>query len=285
MDFHQYRTIYDEARQDPYAKALTNQEIYNRAVANLRKDDPQRDRSRFTFLAEAKWLDALRVYYKLFPAFTGALLKIKLNVNSEELSLPVETVCIRLSDVETKTPIRAMLLTIRPAPETGEGNRYFHIAAECPLGYFCADAILQPGQPVPQTDHNDVSVDDQDTDQGRVIRDALHIAVAVALLSRDPDIISPDVLNRDKPKLPGATAEDIARMFDRAKRNKKFGWTIGEAYEAMPHYRRPHLALRHTGPGRTIPRIVMVKGTIVHRTKMAEVPTGHMLPDGTEVEV
>jgi hypothetical protein len=42
----------------------------------------------------------------------------------------------------------------------------------------------------------------------------------------------------------------------------------------MPHYRRPHPALVWTGHGRAVPRIVMRKGTVVHREMLARVPTG-----------
>ena len=33
-------------------------------------------------------------------------------------------------------------------------------------------------------------------------------------------------------------------------------WNIGRGIEVIPHMRRPHPALMHTGHGRTIPKIV-----------------------------
>jgi hypothetical protein len=40
------------------------------------------------------------------------------------------------------------------------------------------------------------------------------------------------------------------------------------------YYRRPHPALVWTGHGRTVPRIIMRKGSVVHREVLAPVPTG-----------
>ncbi len=60
----------------------------------------------------------------------------------------------------------------------------------------------------------------------------------------------------------------------RARRRGKLGWNVGQRIEVMPHYRRPHPALVWTGHGRTVPRIVLRKGSVVHRDVLARVPTG-----------
>jgi len=46
---------------------------------------------------------------------------------------------------------------------------------------------------------------------------------------------------------------------------------INDAAEA---YRRLHPALVWTGHGRTVPRIVLRKGSVVHRDVLAQAPTG-----------
>jgi hypothetical protein len=114
---------------------------------------------------------------------------------------------------------------------------------------------------------------------------ALRIALTVILLADDPSIITPDVLSADRDRYESETDEAWKqRAVDRAKRRGIVGWNIGADYEVCPHYRRPHFGIRHTGKGRTIPRIVPIKGAVVHRSRLTEVPTGYMLPDGTEVE-
>ena len=64
------------------------------------------------------------------------------------------------------------------------------------------------------------------------------------------------------------------------ERRGKIGYLIGgymERGEAgmISHYRRPHLQIYHTGKGRTIPRLVNVRGCIVHREIVAKIPTGY----------
>ena len=60
----------------------------------------------------------------------------------------------------------------------------------------------------------------------------------------------------------------------RAHRRGKLGWNVGQRVEVMPRYRRSHPALVWTGHGRAVPRIVMRKGSVVHREMLARVPTG-----------
>ena len=114
---------------------------------------------------------------------------------------------------------------------------------------------------------------------------ACRASVCVLLMKNDPDIITPDVLAKDRDRYDRETDEAWKqRAVERAKRRGVVGWNIGADYEVCPHYRRPHFGLRHTGKGRTVPRIVPIKGAVVHRSRLTEVPTGYQLPDGTEVE-
>lgn len=114
---------------------------------------------------------------------------------------------------------------------------------------------------------------------------ACRIAVACHMLANDPSIITPDVLSKDRDRYDRETDEAWKeRAVERARRRGVVGWNIGADYEVCPHYRRPHFGIRYTGKGGTVPRIVPIKGAVVHRSKLTEVPTGYILPDGREVE-
>ena len=52
------------------------------------------------------------------------------------------------------------------------------------------------------------------------------------------------------------------------------GWNVARHIEVAPHYRRPHMALVWTSRGRAVPKIVPRQGSIVHRGKVEEVPSG-----------
>jgi len=63
----------------------------------------------------------------------------------------------------------------------------------------------------------------------------------------------------------------------KAHRRGKVGWNVGRHVEVIPHYRRPHLMLAWTGPGRSVPKIVPRRGSVVHRSIVEKVPTGFMV--------
>jgi hypothetical protein len=100
----------------------------------------------------------------------------------------------------------------------------------------------------------------------------VRLACTLCLLGNDPTILEPDVLSKDRAKW---EATKDQKYVDRARRRGKRGWLVGAHVEVIPHVRRPHPALVWTGKGRTVPRIVMRKGSIVHRNVVERVPTGH----------
>lgn len=112
----------------------------------------------------------------------------------------------------------------------------------------------------------------------------LKTAAFVMMLEGDKSIVSPEVLSRDAHKWDAATESERSVMVARARRRGKIGFSIGREYESMPHFRRPHFAIRHTGKGGAIPKIVPVKASVVHRDTITRVPTGHYDQNWNEVE-
>jgi hypothetical protein len=106
-------------------------------------------------------------------------------------------------------------------------------------------------------------------------RDLVRLACTLCLLGNDPTILEPDVLSKDRAKW---EATRDPKFVDKARQRGKKGWLVGAHVEVIPHVRRPHPALVWTGKGRAVPRIVMRKGSIVHRNVVERVPTGHSVP-------
>ena len=113
----------------------------------------------------------------------------------------------------------------------------------------------------------------QDTRRGvppgeRWYRGIRALACLGMLVESGAGFLERDLLSRDagKPETPEA--------IERARKAKGLGWSLGEALERTPHMRRPHFAIRHTGPGRRVPLLRPIRGAVIKAKKLTSVPTG-----------
>ncbi|TXH16511.1 MAG: hypothetical protein E6R03_05400 [Hyphomicrobiaceae bacterium] len=130
------------------------------------------------------------------------------------------------------------------------------------------------GQPLQSTPNrfNELSEDES------AVQDLLNrIAVGVLMLACDSRYCEPILLNRDKQKR--LTEEDKKKAQNRARNRGVYGFDIGKDVEISPHFRRPHFAIRWTGEGRKVPKLVPVKGAVINKRLLEEIPTGY---DGDE---
>lgn len=120
-------------------------------------------------------------------------------------------------------------------------------------------------------------------DEGLVIPNDLivkcvKLCLTLRLISNDPDLIEPEVLNKDLDKYADADEYTKGLLVDKAIRRGKNGYKVGhllESYEMSPHIRRPHPALVWTGSGKSTPKIVMRSGSIIHKEMVNKIPTGY----------
>lgn len=234
--------------------------------------------------AELAWYEHCQPYYKIWPAIIPSLLRIPLEVTADSISLPLPAISMRVADCGES--LRAVLVYYEQRddiPVNGARDMTMLIQTASYKRIFVG-LSLRPGSTVEDSLKRAgwfYSTGTNDNEANECAKRAIRLSVAVSLMAVDPSIIKPEVLNVDKDKF-DATNDD--KYIAKAKRRGVVGWNIGEDIESMPHFRRPHFALRHTGKGGAIPKIVPVKAAVVHRSKMTQVPTGYVLPDGTEVE-
>lgn len=106
------------------------------------------------------------------------------------------------------------------------------------------------------------------------------LSVLAALVGQGQDLITPEILARDESKYHVATDSEKQWIENRAcrvnGRGFSFGKTLQEKSDRLPHWRNPHLALFHTGVGRSKPVLKLRSGCVVTSTPLSEIPTGFL---------
>lgn len=105
-----------------------------------------------------------------------------------------------------------------------------------------------------------------------IVQAVARIVCTLCLMADDPQIVEPVVLKDDEQKYEKTL--DPA-LVEKARRRGNRGWHVGKSIEVVPHVRAASpAALYWTGAGRKIPKIRFRRGTVVHRKKLTNVPTG-----------
>jgi hypothetical protein len=111
----------------------------------------------------------------------------------------------------------------------------------------------------------------------------IRLVITLCILDDNPELIEPDVLNKDKQRYLDGDEELRQRLIEKAKRRGKYGFVVGKEFEPKtggvgeksPHVRIQHPCLFWTGQGRETPIIKTRKGSLIHRKKVENVPTGY----------
>jgi hypothetical protein len=105
-----------------------------------------------------------------------------------------------------------------------------------------------------------------------IVHDVARLVCTLCLMAEDKELVEPIVLKADEEKWD--KSHDPA-LVDKAKRRGNYGFNVGRDIEVAPHVRAAcPAALYWTGKGRKIPRIRFRRGSVVHRKRLASVPTG-----------
>lgn len=314
MKFHEWATSYDRVRAITDNRLCVSVETPQKYYFDVLRECQRRKQEVYeafpskpgrvdtfhqavaTFRDEWSWYDSGRPYFKVWPSIAKTLVDFPLKMRGDAINPPsgcktillrfpvsVEPVrgtdkdkmCLCLASYEVEDSQRIIGCNFRVLEndatsqmDTTDGFFYFFAKNELEIEFAMKEAESQ-----------------QSKQRNELGTAWLRLAVAVALIADDPSIITPDVLSKDRDRYDRETDEAWKeRAVERARRRGVVGWNVGADYEVCPHYRRPHFGIRYTGKSRRVPRIVPIKGAVVHRSKLTEVPTGYILPDGREVE-
>jgi hypothetical protein len=249
-------------------------------------------------LLEQEWCAASRPYYNLYPAILPMLTGLKLNIHADAVSFDsIKAIEVRLPKNQNEespfkfgnNEVRSVLFALQDMPKNTDADELVKGLCVCfDIGEM--DAVdfepiysfrllpLQPELTIEES-MNVLSVDDSASIGVQVPDDiainVVKICICLMMLDRDPTVVTPDILVKDLAKWDAASEAEKLKLIEKAKSRGKNGWNIGAFLEKIPHIRRPHPALVRVGKGRTLTRIVMRKGSVVHRNKITEVPSGY----------
>lgn len=223
-----------------------------------------------------------RPFLNVYPAMEKALARSKLNI---ELKLIPENIIhelgaieIRFSESSKRHPFSLVFANLIDNPRiTLNESGSFRDETDCvllfrqreesnSLGLVSSSYVILPLGDVVSDICNPSSTDSE-------MMDWVSISIGVLLLACQQEYFEPILLNRDKNR--DLTGGNLDAAISRARRNGNFGFDVGKELEMSPHYRRPHFAIRWTGPGGKVPRIVPVKSSIINKSVLGEIPTGY----------
>lgn len=295
MDFYKYQSLWALLKQVNCRSFFSNKEEFfdNYLEAAERAGNP------FSFrraLLEFAWERIERPYYNIYPAIIPMLLGLRLDIPCSMLrGISIQPIEVRLpQDIEIpgliwpEGRVKSLIMGLQPVPEdVGAEQLITGMAVAFDIGEIGSDGcpvmsfrffplredltIEQAADLLPPHESADKGIKVPDSVATTLIR----LCACIALIDSDSDIITPEILNRDKNKWDNASETQRQEILNRAKDRGRYGWNIGASIEYAPHYRRPHPALVRVGKGRTLTRIVMRKGSIVHRSKLTEIPSGY----------
>ena len=283
MDFWNYTTLRDTCKQSKVIDVPADDpdEFYRFAFA----DAVQMRSGQFCgqLQNEQDWEQAHRPYYNVWPSIVPMLTRLDLNLDSGLIQLSLPTLSVRFPKQQNpltfdwkgdEIAVRSLLM--------GEINDGTGISILIDIGEIMNDVPLhtyrnfprrqgltveQSLAGLPKGSLSEVGIQIPDS----LATDCVRLCCTLCLLENDPAIISPDVLSKDRVKFERTGDETYVV---KAHRRGKVGWDVGRQIEVAPHYRRPHLMLAWTGTGRSVPKIVPRRGSVVHRSKVEKVPSG-----------
>jgi 5-methylcytosine-specific restriction endonuclease McrA len=297
MRFNDYETL-----RDPSHRGST--EEYLRSRLRTPADDTKEAQCGTLVAAmELSWVTHQRPYYNVYPIAVDLCLKTSLNMQWGDLLFPVRTLALRFAVGHEPLKMSAVLARVPCAdnwhtPAQYDKSRQY--IAEHGQAFELAARINGVGQPgslwayvakhklaeevvsdsLVATAQNiwDSGADESLTNQSNFL---IRLLAFIGLLARGTDLVTPAILASDRQEYDATSDEARKRWLEeRARKRLGYSFDVGRKLELeraiTPHWRAPHLALFHTGPGRKTPVLKVRSGCVVIPRDMSSVPTGFL---------
>lgn len=223
---------------------------------------------------ESLWMEKRRPFFNVHAPILRSLVKtplsIKPNVIPRSIVHELGVMCIKFPIGYDEFTIRHFFVGVVDAAVIGYEER--ELSRQVAIAFHTSDACFCSHIPMDKTfaDFPNSYGATMTNGEDLLMKKLSRIAIGTMLLAADPAFIKPIILRKDTGK-----NEDIESLAERAKKRGVFGFEIGADMETSPHFRRPHFGIRWTGRGGKIPKLVPIKGSVIHKD-MLRVPTGYL---------
>lgn len=320
MRFHDYKTMRDASwrgNTEQYLRWYLLQPLDTR-VSLGKNGCVLTDGSTLLAPLELSWVTHERPYYNVYPIAVDLCLKTSLNMKWGDISFPVRTLALRFAPGHEPLGLTAALARV-PSTVTWSTRSAYHYSRKRLVELLPCFPLVANMQTTHRTSGGlwtyaptkdlkeeivsdslvcsrdsllDLSIDRTLGEGGAHawFTDASNFVIRllafIGLLARGTDLITPAILASDREEY-DTTSDEARKRWLEERARKKLGasFDVGRRWEVeratSPHWRRPHLALFHTGPGRTVPVLKERSGCRVIPRDMSQVPTGFL---GQETE-
>ena len=314
MEFYRYISAFQHFKAAK--QGYKPKDFYAMLIADLAQGVNSRNHGKVTAfnqsMAEMEWYRDRCPYYNVYPGIVEPLLRFRLDTPIRSVILPLPTLVLRFADrgplafdghriksvlvkESIDIPHTELLKSLEGQYKLPEkyNDRDPTLTMWMDFGEEENGLVVYTYRRLPKKEDMTVAASmaalprHETADSGlkipvNVIDDVVKIVVACCLISQDPsdNLLTPDILSKDRRKWENATEEERKRLVDRANRRRNsIGWEVGRQFgdgkEVQPFWRNAHLMLAWTGKGRTIPKLVMRKGHFVGADKIAKMPSGY----------
>lgn len=278
MKFHDVETIFERVKKMNRLEGRYDyREFYSEYLSRVRSNSATMDQSsagQVQGIIEKIWIDRNRPYFNIWPAIADAMLRTTLDVPETLIKLPFDAIAVRFpvgQELVLCDGFQATSIITCVTKFKGTSTLFFVAKSfDAHKSLVFMVPRLSPNETIEHSLKKSphFSIGDPGTE-------CLRLICCLCLMVDNPDLVQPDVLADDRPRYEETHDQ---KYVAKAIRRGKLGFNVGANITIDPHYRKAHLAIRHTGPGGSVPKVVQVKACIVKRNKLTEVPTGFLGP-------
>lgn len=269
--------MFKPAKLIPFEEAVIGMNLSREHEVEFKMGREQATICRATSSALVKWYECRRPFLDLYPSLYKALGRTSLNIDPGTIP---HSILHDIGTVEIRLPESCKIPSFFLTVATKATFKLFKNECIVTFAYFDTEERDLCGMyhqctvfgSTPQLDPDQFS-DDFLESEHQMLLTISRISLGIMLLARDPAYIEPILLRRDSIKK--LDDEGKKRAAERAKKRGVYGFSLGRQVETSPHFRCPHFAIRHTGKGGLIPKLVPIKGSIVNKKLLDKVPTGY----------